>query len=84
MNLFDTFGGKVIPTDRQIEIFSKGKFNTIGSIPSYLIYWLRRAVELAEAGKVEPFGNNFLGVVLGAEPISPSMRAMIHDLANKL
>jgi phenylacetate-CoA ligase len=84
MNLFDTFGGKVIPTDRQIEIFSRGKFNTIGSIPSYLIYWLRRAVELLEAGRIEPFGNQFVGVVLGAEPISPSMRKVIHDLATKL
>ncbi|HEX4924479.1 MAG TPA: hypothetical protein VFV50_10350 [Bdellovibrionales bacterium] len=84
MNLFDTFGGKVIPTDRQIEIFARGKFNTIGSIPSYLVYWLRRAVELMEQGRIEPFGDQFVGVVLGAEPISPSMRQVIHDLARKL
>jgi phenylacetate-CoA ligase len=83
-NVFDTFGGKVIPTDRQIEIFSKGKFNTVGSIPSYLVYWLRRAIEMMEAGKIEPFGAGFVCAVLGAEPVSPSLRQHIHELAAKL
>jgi phenylacetate-CoA ligase len=84
MNIFDTFGGKVIPTDRQIELFSKGKFNSAGSIPSYFVYWLRRAVEMMEAGKIEPFGPQFMSVALGAEPVSDSLRAHIHELVRKL
>lgn len=84
LNLFDTFGGKVIPTDRQIEIFANGGFNSIGAIPSYLVYWLRRAVELKEAGKIKPFGHSFIAAVLGGEPVPPAVRKHIHELAAKL
>lgn len=84
MNIFDTFGGKVIPTDRQIEIFANGNFNSLGSIPSYSVYWLRRAVEMMEAGKIKPFGNAFCTIALGGEPVSPSLKAHLHDLCSKL
>ena len=84
LNLFDTFGGKVIPTDRQIEIFANGGFNTIGAIPSYLVYWLRRAVELKEAGKIKAFGPGFMGAILGGEPVSAALRKHLHELARKM
>ncbi len=84
INVFDTFGGKVISTDRQIEIFSKGKFNTVGAIPSYFVHWLRRAVELLEAGKIQPFGRQFMGAVLGAEPLTEPLRAYIHEKVKQL
>jgi phenylacetate-coenzyme A ligase PaaK-like adenylate-forming protein len=84
MSMFDTFGGKVIPTDRQIEIFANGGFNSIGSIPSYSVYWLRRAVELMQQGKIKPFGPGFVSVGLGGEPVSPSLKKLLHELAAKL
>lgn len=84
INLFDTFGGKVIPTDRQIEIFANGGFNTVGAIPSYLVYWLRRAIELVEAGRIKPFGTSFMAAVLGGESVSPHLKKHLHDLASRL
>jgi phenylacetate-CoA ligase len=84
MNMFDTFGGKVIPTDRQIEIFANGGFNSVASIPSYLVYWLRRAVELVEQGKVKPFGPSFMFAALGGEPVSAALKEYLHELARKL
>ncbi|MBI4563264.1 MAG: hypothetical protein HY716_01045 [Planctomycetes bacterium] len=81
---FETFGGRVIPTERQIEIFSKGRFHGVAAVPSYLIYWLRRAVEMVEAGQIPPFGEQFLGAAVGAEPISDAMRRRIHELTEKL
>jgi phenylacetate-CoA ligase len=84
LNMFDTFGGKVIPTDRQIEIFANGGFHSLAAVPSYLVHWLRRAVELREAGKVKPFGENFVMAVLGGEPVSEPMRKYIHELAARM
>jgi phenylacetate-coenzyme A ligase PaaK-like adenylate-forming protein len=84
MNMFDTFGGKVIPTDRQIEIFANGGFNSMASIPSYAVYWLRRAIELLEAGKIKPFGPGFQNLALGGEAVSPSLKKHLHELAARL
>ncbi|MBI2900582.1 MAG: AMP-binding protein [Planctomycetes bacterium] len=81
---FETFGGKVIPTDRQIEIFSRGRFNSIGAVPSYAAHWMRRAVDLVEAGKIRPFGEAFEGMILGAEALSDPMRRHLHELAKRL
>lgn len=81
---FETFGGRVIPTERQIEIFSKGKFHGLAAVPSYLVYWLRRAAEMVEAGRIPPFGDRFIGAALGAEPVSAALRRRIHELAARL
>lgn len=80
---FDSFGGKVIPTEQQIRLFSQGRFNSITSVPSYFIYWLRKAVQMHEAGEIPemPF---FEGAILGAEGVSPELRAYILELAKRL
>lgn len=79
---FDTFGGSVVPTERQIVLFSEGGFDAIVSIPSYLVYWLRRAVEMVEAGEVEPLSSLFIGLV-AAEPLTDSLRRYLRELAVK-
>ncbi|MGB9734819.1 MAG: phenylacetate--CoA ligase family protein [bacterium] len=80
---FDSFGGKVIPTEQQIRLFAQEKFNSITSVPSYLVYWLRKAVQMHEAGEIPdmPF---FEGVILGAEGVSPELEAYILELAKRL
>jgi phenylacetate-CoA ligase len=77
---FETFGGAVIPTERQITMFAAGGFQTLLAIPSYLVYWLRRAIEMQRSGKVGPL-TNLRRVVLGAEPVSEPLRNYIIQLA---
>jgi phenylacetate-CoA ligase len=74
----------VVPMDKQIEVFAKGKFNSVAGVPSYLVFWLRRAVEMLEEGRIQPFGENFVGCGLGGEPCSKSLKAHIRSLALKL
>ncbi|MBU4240426.1 MAG: AMP-binding protein [Actinobacteria bacterium] len=76
---FDTFGGSVISTDRQIQLFSEGGFDSIIAIPSYLVYWLRRAVEMVKAGEVEPLSSLFIALT-AAEPLTDSLRRHIKEL----
>ena len=77
---FETFGGAVIPTERQITMFAAGGFQTLLAIPSYLVYWLRRAIEMQRQGKVGPL-KRLRRVVLGAEPVSEPLREHIVQLA---
>ena len=77
---FETFGGAVIPTDRQIELFARGGFSTLIGIPSYVIYWLRRAAALQQQGRVGPFPS-LTRLLVGAEPVSESLRDCIRNLA---
>lgn len=79
---FETFGGSVIPTERQISLFAQGGFSSLVAIPSYLVYWLRKAVELREQGEIEPL-SNFCRAVLGGEPVSEPLRETLRDLALK-
>ncbi len=76
---FDTFGGTVVPTERQIQLFSEGGFEGIIAIPSYLVYWLRRAVEMVESGEVEPLSRMFIALV-AAEPLTESLRKYIKEM----
>lgn len=80
---FDSFGGKVIPTDQQIRIFAQQKFNMITSVPSYLVYWLRTAVQMHERGEI-PDIPAFEGAVLGAEGVTPELEAYILGLVKEL
>lgn len=77
---FDTFGGTVIPTDRTIPLFEQGGFSSLTAVPSYLVHWLRRAAELQREGKIGPL-KQFLRVVVGAEPMSETLRDLIRRLA---
>jgi phenylacetate-coenzyme A ligase PaaK-like adenylate-forming protein len=76
---FDTFGGNVVPTEKQIELFARVGFDGIIAIPSYLVYWLRRAVEMVRAGEVEPLKTLFIAMV-AAEPLTDSLRDYIRGL----
>ncbi len=73
---FDTFGGNVVPTERQIQLFYEGGFEGLIAIPSYLVYWLRRAVDMVEKGEVEPLSKLFVAMV-AAEPLTDSLRQFI-------
>jgi phenylacetate-coenzyme A ligase PaaK-like adenylate-forming protein len=77
---FETFGGAVIPTDRQLEIFARGGFATVTAIPSYMTYWLRRAVALQQNQRIGPL-STLRRLLLGAEPISESLREALRALA---
>jgi len=77
---FETFGGAVIPTDRQIELFVRGGFAGAVAIPSYMTYWLRRALTLQQEGRVGPL-TGLRRLLLGAEPISDTLREYIRNLA---
>ena len=79
---FDTFGGNVVPTERQIQLFREGGFGALIAIPSYLVYWLRRAVEMVESGQVEPLDKLFIALC-AAEPLTDSLRRYIKDLVVK-
>jgi len=77
---FETFGGSIIPTDRQLQIFVDGKFGCILAVPSYIVHWLRRAAVLREQQKLAPL-RELKRIVLGAEPLSDSLREHIRQLA---
>jgi phenylacetate-CoA ligase len=79
---FDTFGGSVVPTDRQIMLFSEGGFEALIAIPSYLVYWLRKAVDMIEKGEARPLTKLRMAMA-AAEPLTDSLRAYIKDLVIK-
>ena len=77
---FETFGGNVIPTERQVSIFAEGGFSNLMAVPSYLVHWLRRAVALRAAGEVGPL-STLKRAVVGAEPLPESLRESLRSLA---
>ena len=77
---FETFGGAVIPTDRQIELFVKGGFAGAIAIPSYMTHWLRRARILQQEGRIKSI-SGLKRLLLGAEPVSEGLREYIRHLA---
>ncbi|PKQ28537.1 MAG: hypothetical protein CVT63_02350 [Candidatus Anoxymicrobium japonicum] len=77
---FDTFGGSIVPTKRQIQLFSEGGFAALIAIPSYLVYWLRRAVDMVASGEAKPL-ENLTMAICAAEPLTDSLRKHIKDLA---
>jgi len=79
---FDTFGGNVVPTERQIQLFVEGGFSALIAIPSYLVYWLRKAVDMVESGEVQPLEKLFL-TICAAEPLTDSLRKYIKELVVK-
>ncbi len=76
---FNTFGGKVMPTERQVEIVAEDNFALILTIPSYLTHWLRTAKRLIESGKIQPI-TSFRIAYCVAEPITDSYKRVLHEL----
>lgn len=83
LSSFDTFGGKVIPTQRQIEIFYKGGFETLNAVPSYCVYWMRKATEMLREGKIGQL-KQFKGLLVAAEPASQKLKEYLKFLAMEL
>lgn len=80
---FETFGGAVIPTEKQILIFAAGGFTTLAAVPSYLVRWLRRASVLLQEGRIQPL-KRFKSALVGAEPLSAAQHDYIRGLALSL
>lgn len=76
---FNTFGGKVMPTERQIEIVASDHFDAILTIPSYLTHWLRTARNLVTSGKIAPIATFKMAICVG-EPLTQSYRDIIKSL----
>ena len=77
---FETFGGHVISTEKQISLFVAGGFETLFTTPSYLVYWLRKAAVLQKDKKVAGLVR-LKRVILGAEPVSEPLRDYLRRLA---
>ena len=82
MSTFDTGGGNVMPTERQIEVFAQQEFNGLTAIPSYFAHWLRKAVEAKEKGEIKGLTGLF-AVVLGGEGASSTLKQYFHDMARR-
>lgn len=77
-SVFHTCGGAVVPTERQVELCERGKFDYLIAIPSYLTYWLEVAARMKKEGKI----NNISTIkyaFLGGEPIVPSYRKRLKE-----
>jgi len=76
---FNTFGGKVMPTERQVELAAEGRFAHILCLPSYLSHWLRTAKRMVDAGTVPPM-NHFRTAICVGEPLTDSYRKLLREL----
>ena len=54
---FETFGGAVIPTDRQLELVRARRILHADRDSLLCTYWLRRARVLQQQGRIGPFSN---------------------------
>jgi phenylacetate-CoA ligase len=75
----NTFGGKVMPTVRQIEIAAEMGCSAILALPSYLTHWLRTATRLLDEGRIKPLRKIKLAMCVG-EPLTESYRNLLKDL----
>jgi len=82
MSSFDTGGGNIMPTQKQIEIFSKQNFQGLTAIPSYFAYWIRQAVQAKESGQIDGL-NDLYAVVLGGEGVSSTLKQYFRDMAKR-
>ncbi len=76
---FNTFGGKVTATERQVEMVAADRFTVLVAIPSYLIHWLRTARAMQEAGAIGPITGFHTAYSVG-EPLTPAYRAILKQL----
>lgn len=77
-NVFHTCGGHIVPTERQIMISERAKFDYVVAIPSYLTYWLDVAKKMQEEGRVGAL-DSFKYAVVAAEPIVPAYRERLKN-----
>ncbi len=77
--VFNTFGGAGIPTERQVEIASKGNFELMLGITSYIFYWLDVANKLIKLGKVPPI-KSFTTCFCAGEPMNNEYRVRLKNM----
>jgi len=80
---FNTFGGKVMPTERQILIAAEDAFTVMIGLPSYMIHWLRLAVAMKESGQIKGI-SSFRAAYCGGEPVTEAYRSLLKDLFRDL
>lgn len=80
---FNTFGGKVTPTEKQILLASEDDYNVVIALPSYLMHWLRTAVAMRKAGRIGPI-TTFRAAYCIGEPITDSYRKLLKGLFAEL
>jgi phenylacetate-coenzyme A ligase PaaK-like adenylate-forming protein len=76
---FNTFGGKVMPTEKQVELAAGDRFSVIVAIPSYLVHWLRTARDMRRAGTIAPITTIHTVFCVG-EPITDAYRSILKGL----
>ncbi len=82
LGIFHTFGGKAIPTERQVVIAGMMPFDMYIAIPSYLTYWLKTAAGLIEMGVPKPAPVKY--AVCAAEPMSDEYKDRLKDQFEKI
>jgi phenylacetate-coenzyme A ligase PaaK-like adenylate-forming protein len=75
---FNTFGGKVMPTERQIEIAAEERFAAIIAIPSYLTHWLRTARRMRDENRTGALDAFRVCFCVG-EPITDAYRELLRE-----
>jgi phenylacetate-coenzyme A ligase PaaK-like adenylate-forming protein len=68
-SVFNTFGGRGIATERQVEIASKGDFAVMVGITSYISHWLDVAKKMIDEGTVLPI-TSFRMAFCAGEPVN--------------
>ena len=76
---FNTFGGKITPTDKQVALAAAEGYSVLIAIPSYLIHWLRTARAMLAQGEIGPLTTIHTAISVG-EPMTPAYRAILKQL----
>jgi phenylacetate-CoA ligase len=80
---FNTFGGKVTPTEAQIQLAAADRFSVVIALPSYLMHWLRTAVKMRREGRI-PTIATFRAAYCVGEPITEAYRTLLKALFAEL
>jgi phenylacetate-coenzyme A ligase PaaK-like adenylate-forming protein len=81
--MLDTFGARVIPTERQLELAARIEFKAVVAIPSYLVHWLKTGIKRIEKGEIDKI-TSFRYAVVAGEPVSPAYKDHIRSLFAQL
>ena len=76
---FNTFGGKITPTNTQVALASQLKANALVGITSYIGQWARLAAASVKEKATDPL-SSLRTVVCVGEPVNSAFRARLEDL----
>lgn len=80
---FNTFGGKVMPTESSVALAAADEYNVVIALPSYLMHWLRIAVKMRSEGRI-PAVKSFRVAYCVGEPITEAYRSLLKQLFAEL